>query len=409
MPLAGRLKVVTSILPEAEPTAAEPSSPFGPIADALDAATRAIAAEPSLDRVLQLIVDRVRPLVGAHYAALGIVDEHGVMERFITSGMDKDTIQAIGAYPRGRGLLGVIVRENRTVRVPDVMSDSRRSGFPASHPPMHSFLGVPVQVEGQSVGNLYLTEKQGAPEFSEDDERLVETFALHAGIAMHNARMHEQLNRLAVVAERERISQDLHDGIIQSLYAVGLTLEDVDELVAEDPAEARARVDRAIDSIHGTIRDIRNFIVGLGPEYLEGSSVSGGLAALAEEMRATNPIDVQLDLAPTVELDADRTTQLMHLAREALSNVVRHAGATRVTIELSPHDGSLELRITDNGRGFDVAQARSRGHRGMTNMRGRAESLGGSFEVESGGKGTQVVFRLPHADGSEAATGPILP
>ena len=118
---------------------------------------------------------------------------------------------------------------------------------------------------------------------------------------------------------------------------------------------------------------------------------------------------MQLDLAPTVELDADRTTQLMHLAREALSNVVRHAGATHVTIELSPHDGSLELRITDNGRGFDVAQARSRGHRGMTNMRGRAESLGGSFEVESGGKGTQVVFRLPHADGSEAATGPILP
>ena len=107
-----------------------PSSPFGPVADALDAATRAIAAEPSLDRVLQLIVDRVRPLVGARYAALGIVDDQGVMERFITSGMDEATINAIGPYPRGRGLLGVIVSENRTMRVPDVMSDPRRSGFP---------------------------------------------------------------------------------------------------------------------------------------------------------------------------------------------------------------------------------------------------------------------------------------
>jgi signal transduction histidine kinase len=396
---------VTSTTPEAQPTAAERSSPFGPIADALDAATRAIAAEPSLDRVLQLIVDRVRPLVRARYAALGIVDEHGVMERFITSGMDQGTIEAIGPYPRGRGFLGVIVRENRTIRVPDVMSDSRRSGFPPHHPPMHSFLGVPVQVEGQSIGNLYLTEKQGAPQFTEDDERLVETFALHAGIAMHNARMHDQLKRLAVVAERERISQDLHDGIIQSLYAVGLTLEDMDQLMADDPAEARVRVDRAIDSIHGAIRDIRNFILGLGPESMEGSSLAGALAALADEVGATNDIDLELDLSSAVELDADRTTQLMHVAREAVSNVVRHAGATRITIDLARLDGTVVLRIADNGHGFDPGHTPSSGHRGLANMRGRAETLGGSLEVESGARGTEVVVRLPLDVASSAGTG----
>jgi len=381
-----------------------PSSPFGPVADALDAATRAIAAEPSLDRVLQLIVDRVRPLVGARYAALGIVDDQGVMERFITSGMDEATINAIGPYPRGRGLLGVIVSENRTMRVPDVMSDPRRSGFPPNHPPMHSFLGVPVQVEGRSVGNLYLTEKEGVPQFSDDDARLVETFALHAGVAMRSARMNDQLKRLAVVAERERISQDLHDGIIQSLYAVGLTLEDLAELMAEDPAEASARVDRAIDSIHGTIRDIRNFILGLGPENLEGSSVAGALAALAEELSAANLIEVKLDLAPTVELDADRATQLMHLARETLSNVARHAGATLVTIELSATGGALALRIADNGHGFDAGQIPTRGHRGLTNMRGRAESLGGTLEIESSAEGTVVTFRLPLAETPLAET-----
>ncbi len=395
---------MTSTPPEAQRATPEPSSPFGPVADALDAATRAIAAEPSLDRVLQLIVDRVRPLVGARYAALGIVDDQGVMEPFITSGMDEATIHAIGPYPRGRGLLGAIVSQNRTMRVPDVMSDERRSGFPPNHPPMHSFLGVPVQVEGRSVGNLYLTEKQGAAEFSEDDERLVETFALHAGVAMRSARMNEQLKRLAVVAERERISQDLHDGIIQSLYAVGLSLEDLAELMAEDPAEAGARVDRAIDSIHGTIRDIRNFILGLGPEYLEGSSLAGALASLAEELRASNLVEVKLDLSSAIELDAYGATQLMHLAREALSNVARHAGATRVEVRLGAEDGILVLHISDNGGGFDVAQIPTRGHRGMANMRGRAESLGGSLEIESSANGTGVTFRLPLAEAPRAAS-----
>jgi signal transduction histidine kinase len=396
---------VTRALTGVEGEAAEAPSPFGPVADALDAATRAIAAEPSLDRVLQLIVDRVRPLVGARYAALGIVDEYGVMERFITSGMDEDTIHAIGPYPRGRGFLGVIVRENRTIRVPDVMSDPRRAGFPPNHPPMHSFLGVPVQVEGKSVGNLYLTEKQGAPEFSEDDERLVESFARHAGIAMHNARMHDQLKRLAIVAERERISQDLHDGIIQSLYAVSLTLEDLDELMAEDPADASARVDRAIDAIHGTIRDIRNFIVGLGPEYMEGSALEGALAALAAELRETNVIDIRLEIESGIELDTGRTTQLMHLAREALSNAVRHAGASRVTIALALEAEALTLQITDDGHGFDVADAPSPGHRGLMNMRGRAESLGGALEITSSGDGTTVVLRVPLAESSVAKPG----
>jgi signal transduction histidine kinase len=396
---------VTRALTGAEDKAAEAPSPFGPIADALDAATRAIAAEPSLDRVLQLIVDRVRPLVGARYAALGIVDEHGVMERFITSGMDQDTIHAIGPYPRGRGFLGEIVRENRTIRVPDVMSDPRRAGFPPNHPPMHSFLGVPVQVEGKSIGNLYLTEKQGAPDFSEDDEKLVESFARHAGIAMHNARLHDQLKRLAVVAERERISQDLHDGIIQSLYAVSLTLEDLDELMAEDPADASARVDRAIDAIHGTIRDIRNFIVGLGPEYMEGADVEGALAALADEVRDANSIDVRLEVSSGIELDADRATQLMHLAREAVSNAVRHSGASRVTIELVAEEEALTLRITDDGHGFDVAKTPPHGHQGLMNMRGRAESLGGAVDIVSSDEGTIVVVRLPVTDGSVTRPG----
>src|SRR4029079_11394484 len=222
------------------------------VVEALDAATRAIAGLQAVEDVLQVIVDPVRPLVGARYAALGIVGADGVIERFITSGIDAEERARIGSLPRGRGFLGLIMRENRSFRIRDIAIDARRHGFPPNHPAMHSFLGVPVTVRGASVGNLYLTNKLGADEFSEDDQRLVETFALHAGIAIENARVHERAERLAVVDERERIGADLHDGSIQSLYAVGLSLEDVPELVHDDPDEVERRVERAIDSLHLT-------------------------------------------------------------------------------------------------------------------------------------------------------------
>ncbi|MEA2611126.1 MAG: hypothetical protein QOG32_852, partial [Chloroflexota bacterium] len=236
------------------------ASGTGQVHAALDAAVRGIAGLTSVDDALQVIVDAVRPLVGAQYAALGIVDANDRIERFITSGMDDETREAIGALPEGHGLLGLIIHESRSFRIPDLNVDPRRYGFPPNHPPMTSFLGVPITIKGRSLGRLYLTNKVDADEFDEQDRSLVETFALHAGIAMENARLHEQLQRLAVVDERERISKDLHDGIIQNMYAVGLSLEDVIELMDDDRAEAAARVERAIDAIHLSIKDIRNFI-----------------------------------------------------------------------------------------------------------------------------------------------------
>ena len=141
------------------------------VVDALEAATRAIASLQSVDDVLQVIVDQVRLLVGADYAALGTVHADGVIERFITSGMSRETRAAIGPLPRGHGFLGLIIKENRSFRIPDIAVDPRRHGFPPNHPPMHSFLGVPITVKGRSVGNLYLTDKSGAAEFSAADER----------------------------------------------------------------------------------------------------------------------------------------------------------------------------------------------------------------------------------------------
>ncbi len=381
------------------PAEREPGPVVGPVHAALDAAVRAIAGLTSVDAVLQVIVDAVRPLVGAEYAALGIVDVYGRIERFITSGMDDATRRLLGALPEGHGLLGLIIRENRSFRVPDLNVDPRRSGFPPNHPPMSSFLGVPISIKGVSLGRLYLTNKIDGSEFSAADQSLVETFALHAAIAMENARLHEQLQRLAVVDERERISRDLHDGIIQNLYGVGLSLEDVPEIMADDQPEAEARVERAIEAIHLAIQDIRNFIFGLRPELLEGASLIAGLAALVDEYRHNTLIDVELQVPqPVDEPPAVVTGQLLAIVSESLSNVVRHSRASRAIVGLTATGTGrgYELRIEDNGIGFDPARVGKLGHQGLANIRDRAGQIGATITIESQlGTGSQVIVRVP--------------
>ena len=374
---------------------------------ALDAATRGIAGVLTLDRVLQLIVDRVRELAGARYAALGLMDERGVIERFLTSGIGEAERAAIGPPPKGLGLLGLIVREARSIRIPDISADPRGAGFPPGHPPMRSFLGVPILVKGRSVGNLYLTDKQGAPEFSAADQELVETFAMHAGIAIDNARLHERIQRLVVVEERERIGRDLHDGIIQSLYAVGLSLEDVPELMAERPEEAVHRVDRAIESINLTIRDIRNFIFGLRPELLEQADLVASLTALADEFRMNTMIDIDVLVDPTapIEVGPDERSHLLQIARESLSNIARHARATRAEIIIGRDaQRHLQLEFTDNGHGFDPGAVRTSSHQGLVNMRGRARALGGTLAIESAAdSGTRIIVGMPSQEPAAGA------
>jgi signal transduction histidine kinase len=389
-----------------KPIAAESDAPadassFEPDATALaavDDAARAIASLSAVDDVLQLIVARVRTLVDAEYAALGIVGIDGRIERFITEGIDPHTRALIGPPPHGRGLLGLIIREGRSYRIPSIADHPDSSGFPPNHPPMTSFLGVPVAARGVSIGNLYLTDKHGAPEFSATDQRLVELFARHAGIAIDNARLHAQASRLAIAEERDRIGRDLHDGIIQSLYAVALSLEDVPDLMGESPGEANARVDGAIESINLAIRDIRNFIYGLRPEAVDGTQVVAGLAALAEEVRHGGLVDVETELEADADpgLDESAGGEILNLVREALSNAVRHGRAARILLSLTRLDGVPTLVVTDDGVGFDVSRDPGPGHHGLANMAARAAAVGGRFEVRSTpGAGTRVIVELP--------------
>jgi signal transduction histidine kinase len=371
--------------------------------DALDAATRAIAGELDLERVLQLIADSVRGLVHARYAALGIMDASGRIEQFITSGISGEARERIGAPPRGHGLLGLIIREGRSFRIPEISKHPDAYGFPPEHPTMHSFLGVPVRAGGRPLGNFYLTEKEGAAEFSEQDQRLAEMFALHAGIAIQNARLHARVQRLAVIDERIRIGRDLHDGIIQGIYAVALSLEDVPDLMTADQAEAASRVDRAIDHLNLTIGEIRSFILGLVSDSTH-VAVGPRLARIADEatMSSAGKVMVRLDLDPAAidavdhDLSPEAGNQLLQIVREALSNTMRHSGARTARVALRAGDGTATVLVEDDGRGFDPDAPRGAGHFGLANLHDRAASLGGTLEIRSAiGSGTRIIATLP--------------
>jgi signal transduction histidine kinase len=372
---------------------------------ALDRATRAIAGELEPDRVLQLIVDSVRELVGAHYAALGTFDSNGRIELFITSGISEDLRTSIGPLPQGHGLLGTIIRDGATLRIPDISKHPESYGFPPHHPPMGSLLGVPIRVGQRIVGNFYLTEKEGAGEFRADDQELVEMFAGHAGIAIQNARLHQEVQDLAIVGERLRISRDLHDGIIQSIYAVSLSLEDAVEGIETNPKAASERVDRAIDRLHTTIADIRTFIVGLGP------GTDGGLAetldSMTRELLAGSTVAQQTDLGGASEVERrlppEGIHEIVQIAREALSNVARHSGATSAMVRLSTDRNGATLLVEDDGSGFDPSVRHGSGHFGLANLRGRAAALGGELKIESRESGTRIIVRIPFRDAESRA------
>ncbi|HET7519923.1 MAG TPA: GAF domain-containing sensor histidine kinase, partial [Candidatus Limnocylindria bacterium] len=350
-----------------------------PVLRALDAAVRGISGVLDLQQVLQLIVDRVRELVDAQYAALGIVDADGRITQFITSGITPEQRLAIGDLPHGRGLLGLIIRENRSYRVPHISEHPESYGFPPNHPPMDSFLGVPVALADEVVGRLYLTNKGGGQEFTPDDQALVETFALHAGIAIQNARLHERLQRLAVFDERDRISRDLHDSVIQMLYGVTLSLDDVPTLVQSNPEEASQRVDHAIDTLNGTIRDIRHFIFGLRPVLLDSGRLRDGLDSLADELQRNTATEIAVAGDDPEDLPLATVAELLAITREALSNVARHADARHASVEVAAGRDALQLKVSDDGRGIDPERSIGRAHNGLANMRARATALGGSF------------------------------
>ncbi len=370
---------------------------------ALNTAGMTLSSELDTVTVLQRVVDQARAVANARYAALGVFDKGSRVEQFITSGITDKERALIGPLPHGLGLLGLLQREPHALRVREIKDHPASVGFPPNHPPMRSFLGTPVRWRGVTVGNLYLTEKHGAEEFSEDDEEAVTTLAAQAAIAIENARLYEQSEHVSVLEERHRIGMDLHDGAIQSLYALGLMLEDAAVRIEREPDEARAGVERAVDRLNAAIADLRSYVLGLRPIRGSDKPLTESLPNLAAQARTNALLDVDVAVSPeaATALDGVEREATFYIAADALGNVARHARAKRASLRLYLDDSHVVLEVSDDGVGFDYERS-TEGH-GLRNMRERAFSVGGRLNVATApGRGSRLRFEVPMR--GEAAT-----
>lgn len=362
--------------------------------DRLADAAEALAGELELEAVLQTITETAAMVTGASYAALGVIGEDQSIIRFITHGVSDEQIRRIGHYPTGKGILGLLIREPRILRLDDLHEHPASYGFPEQHPPMTTFLGAPIRSRGQVFGNLYLTEKPGG--FDEQDEHVLQVLAAQAGAAVDNALLSLRLQDLAVQEERDRISRELHDGVIQSLFSIGMGLESARGLIERDPERVRNRIDTAVDALDGAIRELRNYIFRLRPHDAASLGMERGLSELAREYEINALSRPTLDVASALDAKVPQrmVPDLLQIVRETLSNTAKHAGASNVLIRADVHDRHVVLEVTDDGIGFDPE--RPKVGRGLDNIQERAESLDAELDVESQpGEGTTVRVRVP--------------
>ncbi|NPV56265.1 MAG: GAF domain-containing sensor histidine kinase [Anaerolineae bacterium] len=539
----------------------------------LHQASLELVQDMSLDSLLERIADLAKQQAGSRFAAVGVVDEAGKLVKFIHVGITDDEVAQILHPPRGLGLIGALAASDRTIRIPQIENDPRSAGFPPKHPRMTSFLGVPIRLGEKHLGQIYLTDKIDAPEFTPDDQQVIEMLATYAAVAINNARLYTQLaerestltrrnenlallndlapilvssmdipdvldkgltqvmeylgmkvsvvylrqedgrtlkqvyhrgelpcawqqpiyavgdgligktietaspqlitleqncpegnagligedgllqaacfplsgrlgvlgalgvatnnplpmdelemqflhaismwmgmsienvrlntqqRRIAVLEERERIGMDLHDGVIQSIYAVGLTLEHARLLLSEDTHQARQRIDQAVIDLNSTIRDIRAYILDLRPRQLHDESLEQGIQRLVTEFKANSLVDVNLKLPNDGLMNklADvQSVAMFHICQEALANVAKHARARRVSVALWSTPERTLLEISDDGKGFDPEKVRLTLGHGLANMQTRARNVGGDIEFSSEqGNGTTILVWMP--------------
>ena len=392
-------------------------------------AVLALAGEHELGTVLRRIVAGAARIADAKYAALGIYDETGTIESFIHDGMDDETATRIGSLPGGRGLLGEVIVASGPIRLAELGVDPRSGGFPPNHPPMHTFLGVPVGRGNRRYGNLYVTEKAGGQPFTDEDEALVVAFAVFAVGAIESAHLvraeraraeavaelaaateragfkREMLGEIlnAQEAERARVSRDLHDDVGQALTSVLIGLRLVGSCLASEEValdDARRRTEDVRLLVADALRRTRKLASDLRPTVLDDIGLLPALERLVQDMSSRGDTAVALAsqgftddrLPPAIE------TVVYRVVQEALTNITRHAGAATASITVIVAEGRVRALVEDDGSGFDTSTAPTRGHLGLKGMAERADLLGGTVVLSSvPGSGTTVLLDLPVA------------
>lgn len=345
----------------------------------------------SVEQVLERIAQVSGALVNARYTALGVPDGRGGLRYFKVAGMSPDEIRHLAHLPVGRGLLGAIMRDREPVRLTNMQDDPRSVGFCTGHPHMTSLLGVPIQVGPQLLGILYMCDRTDGKPFDERDQWLVETMAGYAALAITGAQLTEQQGRVSTLEERERIAMELHDGIIQSLYAIGMHLE----LMRYGDSPSPDDLGGIISQLNHVIEDVRRYILDLK---------SANVGTVRDSFR---DLLNRLYIPPTLHVDIHAPDQpppftpatfesICQIVNEAISNAVRHADATCLTISTQQDQNLFQVTISDDGQGFDTEAIREHSGLGLRNMEQRARLHGGQVTIQSvPGAGTTTTITIP--------------
>ena len=361
--------------------------------DALRAITSDILAGSDADSLLAAIAEHARDLAGADSASI-LTTSSTPGQLVVAAAVGAHAGQVRGqTVPAARSISGEVMESGRPL-VTEAAATHRHAYQPIIRlGRVGPAIFVPLRVRGRATGTLMVANLKGGRQFSEETIRLVETFADQASVAIQYARAQSDLRRLELMEERERIAKELHDGIIQSLFAVGMNLQST-ALMSGSPETSR-RVDKAVDELDRVIRDLRNYIFGLRPGILADRQLNQALEAIGEEVGSTLqiPIAVEVDGAVSAALSS-RSHEIVQLTREALSNVTRHAQAQRAAVRLTRQGANAILTIEDEGIGFDPRESSSGS--GLRNMRERAAAIGGTLQISSAsGKGTKLRFTFP--------------
>jgi two-component system sensor histidine kinase DevS len=359
---------------------------------------------------LEEILNKTLALLMAHFKVeageIFLKEEDGETLRLVLHrGEAAEAFWTRNRFKIGEGMVGLAAETLEPVISNNLDKDEHGTRQAVVDAGFKQIACIPLTARGEVVGVLTIATRNRKT-ISKRELQLLVSVSAGAGTAIENARLHSNVRRLAVLEERDRIGMDLHDGTIQSIYGVGLALENARILLRENPRLAEDRLQKAMEDLNHTIRDIRNYILDLRPRQLQGESLIEGLGRLTSEFRQNAKVEVSLagPKEPLSDLPQMHAMSLFHICQEALANIAKHAKASKVTIDLWTTTDRVLLEVSDNGQGFDIDQTNKTVGHGLANMQTRVQNVGGDLDITSAsGEGTSILAWVPRLPVQPAA------